>query len=164
MGDYYSEASFLPMIRPADVRDIDALVALEQRCFAGDRLSRRSFRRFVTGGRAIVLVALVDDRLAGYALVLRRTDADYGRLYSLAVDPAFRGQGISRKLLVAAENAAMALGIHAMRLEIRQDNRAGMALYEAAGYTIIEKLPGYYEDHADGLRMTKVLAFSRDTK
>ncbi|HAD44322.1 MAG TPA: ribosomal-protein-alanine acetyltransferase, partial [Alcanivorax sp.] len=33
--------------RPARPEDLDALVDLEQRCFDGDRLSRRSFRHWI---------------------------------------------------------------------------------------------------------------------
>ena len=35
------------MLRQAHASDLDALVQLENRCFTEDRISRRSFRRFL---------------------------------------------------------------------------------------------------------------------
>mgnify|MGYP006197207747 CR=1 FL=1 len=39
-----------------------------------------------------------------------------------------------------------------LRLEVRQDNAAANALYQAAGYRPLAALPGYYEDGAAGWR------------
>jgi hypothetical protein len=44
-------------VRPARVEDLDQLLALENRCFEHDRLSRRSFRHFLTSDTASCLVA-----------------------------------------------------------------------------------------------------------
>jgi N-acetylglutamate synthase-like GNAT family acetyltransferase len=44
-------------IRAAKARDLDALVELESRVFATDRLSRRSLRRFLTAESAAFMVA-----------------------------------------------------------------------------------------------------------
>ena len=44
-----------------------------------------------------------------------------------------------------------------MRLEVRSDNPAAIALYERRGYRRIARLPGFYEDGADGWRYVKVL-------
>lgn len=79
------------MIRPATLDDLDALVAIEERCFDSDRLSRRSFRHLLTRGRAITLVIERDGRLCGYSMALCNTGTSLGRLYSFAVDPGCRG-------------------------------------------------------------------------
>jgi ribosomal protein S18 acetylase RimI-like enzyme len=44
-------------LRPGRLTDVDALAALEQRAFRGDRISRRGFRQFVRSPRAALIVA-----------------------------------------------------------------------------------------------------------
>jgi ribosomal-protein-alanine acetyltransferase len=134
---------------------LDALVELENACFDSDRLSRRSFRRFLQSDRDILLVAEQAGGLLGYALVLRRRATRLARLYSLAVRPAARGQGIGERLLAAAEAAAEAAGCVDLRLEVRRDNRAAIALYERRGYRVFAEIPHYYEDREDALRLQK---------
>jgi ribosomal protein S18 acetylase RimI-like enzyme len=146
-------------IRRAAPADLAMLAAIEARAFVGDRLSRRSLGRLVRGGRAIVLVAVAEARLVGYALVLLRRGSRVARLYSLARDPATAGRigGIGGALLAAAELAARTAGASEMRLEVRADNAAASRLYSARGYAVFKTVTGYYEDQADALRMRKSL-------
>jgi ribosomal protein S18 acetylase RimI-like enzyme len=131
---------------------------LEQRCFDLDRLSRRSLRRFLRHERAPLLVAEGPGLgLAGYALVTLRRGARAARLYSLAVDPAQRRQGLGGRLLLAAEAAARRAGALELRLEVRADNGSAIAAYEAAGYLPFGRYLAYYEDGADALRFAKPL-------
>ena len=103
------------MIRAAGIRDLDALVALEERCFSTDRISRRQFRHLLTRANARSLVVDDGDRLAGYVLVLFSRGTALARLYSIAVDGAARGRGLGRQLLAAAERAALERGCVSMR-------------------------------------------------
>ena len=146
-------------LRTARSADLPALLALEAR-FPGDRLSARQFRHHLTNPRARLRVAVAGGRLLGYHLVLQRQGSPWARLYSIAVDPVARGQGLGRRLLADAERQARAAGRTGLRLEVRQDNRAAAALYEAAGYRRVAALPDYYDDGAPffGLQtMTKGL-------
>jgi hypothetical protein len=59
-------------VRKAARGDLDALVELEERVFATDRLSRRSLRRFLASPSAELVVAQLAERLAGTAIVLFR--------------------------------------------------------------------------------------------
>ena len=104
-------------IRLARADDLDRLLALENACFEHDRLSRRSFRRFLTSETATCLVAERAGELAGYALVLYHGRTALARLYSMAVAPEQQGQGLGRALLEAAE-AALDQGTAVMRLEV----------------------------------------------
>jgi ribosomal protein S18 acetylase RimI-like enzyme len=145
-------------IRTARLADLPALVALEQRCFALDRLSPRQYRRHVASAQAWVGIARAGDEAAGSAVVFLRRDGRAGRLYSIAVAPASRGTGLGAALLAAAERAARRHGARTMRLEVRPDNRRAIALYVARGYRPIGRRPRYYEDGADALRFEKSLA------
>lgn len=146
-----------PSLRPALPADIDSLVALENRAFTGDRLSRRSFRRFAASSRASLLVLAAADGLCGYALVLYRRGTALARLYSIAVDPERAGRGCGARLLAGAEAAAFAHGAAVMRLEVRPDNAAAIALYRRRGYRQFGLYANYYEDHADALRFQRWL-------
>src|SRR5262245_43586940 len=54
-------------VRKAERADLDALIELEHRVFATDRLSRRSLRRFLKSPTAELIVAEHGARLAGNA-------------------------------------------------------------------------------------------------
>lgn len=144
------------VLRPARAADLDALVALEAVAFATDRLSRRSLRRFA-GRSPIMLVALHEQRLLGYALVLVRAGSDLARLYSLAVDPTARRGGIGAALLAAAEQAARARCCRRMRLEAAERNAAALRLYRRRGYREIARLAAYYRDGRTAIRLEKTL-------
>jgi ribosomal protein S18 acetylase RimI-like enzyme len=146
-------------VRAATPADLDALVALELRAFSGDRMSRPQYRRHLASPGAAVLVADVPgEGLLGSALVFFRRGSTLARLYSIATAPAARGRGIGAGLLAAAERAARERGCRALRLEVRVDNTAAIALYERAGYRRIGSYPGYYEDGADAWRYEKGVA------
>jgi ribosomal protein S18 acetylase RimI-like enzyme len=145
-------------VRTATPADLDALVALELSAFSGDRMSRRQYRRHLASPGAAVLVAEAPgEGLLGSALVFFRKGSARARLYSIATAPAARGRGIGARLLAAAERAARERGCRALRLEVRVDNAAAIALYERAGYRRIGRYAGYYEDGADAWRYEKTL-------
>lgn len=145
------------VLRDACRTDVPAMVAIENAAFDGDRISARSFREFVDARSAELIVAEAGTALLGYALVLFRSGTAVARLYSLAVDPAARGQGIGRRLLGAVEERARERGALFLRLEVRIDNAVAAGLYRRAGYRAFRRLHDYYEDHADALRFEKPL-------
>ena len=150
-------------LRPATTDDLDALTALEQRCFSSDRLSRRSFRKWIKRQHSGLIVAIDDDNtLAGYVLVLLQPGTRLARLYSIAVDPQQRGRNLGEKLMEAAEDYALLQRRPYLRLEVRKDNAAAIALYEKRGYRLFAQTPDYYEDHQDALRYQKRLLFLPD--
>lgn len=150
-------------IRRAQLSDIPALLALEQRCFPGDRLTRRQFRYMLTKANAVTVVA---DRshgrqpptITGYVLVLFSRGTSMARLYSVAVDPDARARGVARDLVQAAEEEARERECACVRLEIRKDNTASIRLFERCGYRRIGEYDDYYEDHMDAWRYEKSLA------
>ena len=142
-------------VRAAALTDVDALVALEVACFDEDRLSRRSFQRLIRSDAASVTVLAQGDALIGYVCTVYRRGTALARLYSLAIDPQQRGHGWSRHLMTRAEDEAVARGFTHLRLEVRPDNSAAIALYGALGYRQFAVADDYYEDHSPALRMEK---------
>lgn len=143
-------------VRPARLSDLDALVALERACFAGEGASRRALRHAIGSPTMSLLVAIAEDRdgyegdelLVGAATLELRSQAGSARLSLIAVSPARVGQGLGGMLLDAAENEALARGCNRLRLETRPENGAAIRLYERHGYTRYAVKHGYYEDGA----------------
>lgn len=144
-------------IRPARASDVDALDVIEVAVFATDRISRRSFRQLIDRGTAETLVAEVDGKVVGYAMVLFRRGSGVARLYSIAVSPDVSGQGVGRLLLEAAEDIAFEHDRMLLRLEVREDNARAIRIYENGGYRNIGSEPDYYEDGATAIRYEKML-------
>jgi ribosomal protein S18 acetylase RimI-like enzyme len=144
-------------VRRAEPGDIDALMKLEHRVFATDRLSNRSLRRLLNSPSAGVLVAVENAQLAGIAIVLFRSNSAVARLYSLAVAPHAGGRGVAPMLLDAAEEAALARGCRIMRLEVHHANHAATSRYRKSGYREFGRYRAYYEDGGDALRFEKRL-------
>lgn len=146
-----------PHIRPAGEADIDSLLAIENQAFREDRISRRSFRKFIARRTSETLIAEIDGRPAGYCMVLFRAGSGVARLYSIAALPRTGEKGLGRALLAAAEEAAFAKGRLLLRLEVREDNSRAIRLYEQNGYRRIGSEKDYYEDGATALRYEKLL-------
>ncbi|KPJ91959.1 MAG: ribosomal-protein-alanine acetyltransferase [Gammaproteobacteria bacterium SG8_11] len=153
------------MIRAATLNDLDELVRLEETCFDTDKMSRRSFRHMLTRGRGITLVYENENAkptknanpLCGYVMVLFHAGTSLARLYSIAVDPQCRGQGVGRRLVEEAEKISIENDCILMRLEVRRDNTASLNLFMSLGYRQFGLYPDYYEDHMEALRFEKTL-------
>lgn len=144
-------------LRSATITDIPALVALEKQSFSSDKISRRSFSYFIRKGHCSLILAIHDNELAGYALVLYRKGTQLARLYSIAVSDQFRGRGIANTLLQNVQQLAAKQLCLFMRLEVRTDNDAAIGLYRKLGYHRIGVVKEYYEDGSDALQMEKSL-------
>ncbi|EKF20382.1 GNAT family N-acetyltransferase [Nitratireductor pacificus] len=149
-------------IRPAEPGDIEALLAIENAAFAGDRLSRRSMRALIGRPSAIALVAIDGADIAGYAIALLNRLHRVARLYSIAVSPVRTGRGVAGALLHAVEAEAGNRRRRAMRLEVREDNRGAIALYERNGYRRFARRDNYYHDGMSALRYEKQLRGTED--
>ncbi len=147
-----------PSIRPATLSDVGRLVALETDSFASDRLSLRSFRRFVRSPTAILRVLGDGAETYGYYLLLVRARSQVARLYSIALDRRHRGRGLGAALIADAEAAAGHRGLARLSLEVRDDNLPAVGLYERLGYEFKGRLPDYYADGADARRYEKRLS------
>jgi len=144
-------------IRSAMVDDLDALIALERAAFTTDHLSPRQYRQHLHSTSATVLAAVDAGGLLGKAVVFYRAGSDIARLYSIAVAERARGRGVAKSLLAAVEATARDRACARLRLEVRKDNAAAIALYERLGFQRFGEKPGFYEDGADAWRYEKRL-------
>jgi ribosomal-protein-alanine acetyltransferase len=150
-------------LRQAVSKDLDAIVRLEELCFSEDRISRRSFRRFLEMPRDRLIIATLDNELVGYCLVLMNAATRLARIYSVAVSPAIRGQGAGERLVREAEREAADAGRIVMRLEVREDNTGAINLYRRLGYRQFGTYRDYYEDHGTALRFERRILYYEPT-
>lgn len=143
------------IFRNASAEDLPSLLSLENQCFEHDRLSPRSFQWMISRAHASLIVAQAAGQLMGYALLLFHRGTSLARLYSIAISPAARGQGLGKRLLAEAEHTARSVDCAYMRLEVRPDNQTAIRLYEGVGYRRFAVINDYYQDHADALRYEK---------
>lgn len=76
---------------------------------------------------------------------IRRIDGERCELKRMYVAPEARGRGISRLLLERLEEEAATLGYRAVWLETGTEQPEAIALYESAGYELVENF-GRYRD------------------
>lgn len=144
-------------IRSAVKNDIKELVVIETSSFvSGDEpLSARSFRYHIDCGNPL-FVAIVDVNdesvMAGYALVLPRKNSM--RLYSIAVNPVCREQGVAHELLKKVIQSAVQRKAAYVYLEVRPGNTAAIKLYEKFGFSKTGELKDFYGKDMHGIRMT----------
>ena len=121
--------------------DYTTLTDLQGRCFdtAWDMKSMAGL--FSTAG-VLGLIATRGDRAVGFALCRRA--ADESEMLALGVLPDCRRAGIARKLLDAAMAALADDGVEALFLEVAEDNAAGRALYDGAGFSEVGRRADYY--------------------
>jgi ribosomal protein S18 acetylase RimI-like enzyme len=82
----------------------------------------------------LFFVALRDEEVIG--TVMGGYDGHRGWLYSVAVHPAHRREGLGAKLVRHAENALIARGCMKINLQIVSANASVAVFYEALGYSI----------------------------
>ena len=73
---------------------------------------------------------------------------------SLATAPAYRGRGLASRLLRRSSSAARRAGAESLWLTVRPDNAEAIRLYESFGFRRTRRVPDYYADGVDGLRLT----------
>jgi GNAT superfamily N-acetyltransferase len=90
-------------------------------------------------------LALIDGAIAGVAALTEDQEPEYAQVgfdlneraivtHRLAVDPAFRGQGVAVALLNQAEQLAHERGIHFLRVDTNSENQSTQRLFPKLGY------------------------------
>ncbi len=82
-------------------------------------------------------VVLVDEEIAGWCDMLlnsRRTVYAHCGTLGMGLLPKYRGQGIGRKLMQRALDAALAFGFTRIELTVRDTNVNAIALYKNFGF------------------------------
>jgi [ribosomal protein S18]-alanine N-acetyltransferase len=81
-------------------------------------------------------------KTVGFAV--SRIGADEAEILSIAIDPSCRGQGLSRNLLLTHLGHLAGRGVRTIFLEVEENNRPAVRLYERTGFTEVGRRERYY--------------------
>lgn len=148
-------------LRMATYDDVAALADLEKRAFRPDLYDSlntpRTLRYLIGKANALLIVAELGGRVAGYAQITFKSNSDKARFYSLAVDPDFQGAGVGTALFSAVETVCRTAGARTLLLEIREDNDTLRNRYAKLGYAPYRTVADYYVDGAAAIKMQRAL-------
>lgn len=92
-----------------------------------------------------VILAFVDENPAGLALCIEGFSSfdckPLLNIHDLVVAPAYRGRGLSKRLLGKVEETATKLGCSKLTLEVLEGNRVAQSAYRAFGFDSYELRP-----------------------
>ena len=135
------------------VSDTEAVTEMEESIFTNP-WKRHDFEELLDRADRGCVVARDGETVIGCA-VYRNIVGDVD-ITNVQVKEAYRGQGIGKRLMEAAMENARAAGGQRFTLEVRESNRAAIALYESLGFTVEGKRKDFYENpHEDALIMWK---------
>lgn len=120
---------------------VAAVAELEKICFV-DPWSEQSVASELKNALALWLVALDGERLMGYIgsqAVLGEAD-----MMNVAVDPAYRRQGVAEALVTALAERLAEKGNESLTLEVRVSNTPAIGLYEKLGFAQVGLRKNYY--------------------
>lgn len=148
-------------IRQASLEDLDVLADIEHRAFLPNlytSLTKRHYRHLLTKGNADILIALLEGKPCGMAVLLYRKGSSLARFYSLSVDPDYQGKGVGTVLFSAAEKTAQQKNLKGMILEIRSDNIQLWERYKKLGYALSREVLDYYPDGQSCIKMKRLFS------
>jgi GNAT superfamily N-acetyltransferase len=141
-----------PVLRPLRVGDIGWITAAHGRIYAAEQGWDWTFEGYVATGCANFVARFDPAKFAGWvleigdvpvgsALVQPGATRQVAALQALLVEPAFRGRGLGRRLVEAAEAFARSAGYTRMELQTFEGLTAARALYASMGYTLTSRQP-----------------------
>lgn len=130
-----------PVLSEAGVRDATAIAALHAKSF------QRGWSDGEVGGllaerNVIAHRAIAGKRLAGF--ILSRLAADEAEILSVAVERAWQGRGLGRRLLMLHLGRLAGFGAQTVFLEVGESNDPATKLYLHAGFREVSRRPNYY--------------------
>jgi ribosomal-protein-alanine N-acetyltransferase len=138
-------------IRPARIFDINEVMRIERASFQ-EQYPQSLFMMFLENNPNTFLVAEYGGKVIGYVMGYLRPDME-GHIMSIAVDPAYRGNGIGSALLTEAIERLIREGARYIGLEVRVSNIGAIRLYERFGFRRVKRIIGYYSDGEDAYYM-----------
>jgi ribosomal-protein-alanine N-acetyltransferase len=153
-------------IRPARKADLPATLELELATFSAHAISKRQMQYLQQRDSAVFLVAETGGRVVGDGIALLRNQKGRvsGRIYSLVVSDAHRGQKIGEKLLCAMLEELTRRGASRVYLEVEETNAGAIRLYERNGFRRIGSLPHYYDEGQHAVHMMYEAPVPQKTK
>jgi ribosomal-protein-alanine N-acetyltransferase len=140
-------------VRRARAADLDRILAIEAASFGVDAYDRNLFAEYTRKCGEFFLVATGGTKVVGYAITCLR--GDRADLVSIAVSPGVRGKGAATALMDSILRRLKRREVSRFTLTVKVTNARAIAFYEKYGFRKLRRVPGYYEDGADGLLLVR---------
>jgi [ribosomal protein S18]-alanine N-acetyltransferase len=146
-----------PVLSEATTRDAAAIATLHGKSFHRG-WSDGEIESLLLDRNVIAHRAMVGRGLVGF--ILSRMAIDEAEILSVAIAPARRGRGLSRRLLDLHLRRLAGIGVQRVFLEVDEGNIPARKLYARAGFHDVGRRQSYYSD--EGGRSTAALVLRRD--
>jgi len=144
-------------IEPMTVADLPLVLAIERLSFTSPWTEANFRQEIESNPLAWNLVARADGKVVAFACAY--IVADELMINDLAVDSSQRRVGLGSALLRHLLDGARVRGCRRATLEVRLGNEPARALYDAFGFSVVGRRPGYYADTGeDALLLTCALS------
>lgn len=131
-------------IEPMKFCHVDDVSAIEKKVYTSPWSAHAFINEILDNGFASYYVALFAEEVVGYAGIW--VILDEAHITTLAVTPAWQGQGLGRQLLEHLIAEAALKGAKRMTLEVRVSNHKAQKLYKKHGFVACGVRPNYYPD------------------
>jgi ribosomal protein S18 acetylase RimI-like enzyme len=119
----------------------DQVIALWEAVFGYESAHNRPalvIEKKIAAGDGLFFVAVIDTAIIG--TIIAGYDGHRGWIYSVAVHPEHRKQGIGSLLVAQAERALTERGCMKINLQIMEGNETVAAFYSSLGYAIEQRV------------------------
>jgi [ribosomal protein S18]-alanine N-acetyltransferase len=141
------------IMRKAGIQDLERIMEMENTVFGSEAFSRRQYRHLLKSAACRILLYESGTELAGMVAAGWRARTDFLWIYSIAVSPQMRGQGLGGRMLEECLKMSRELQRRWIILEVRVSNDIAIRLYHRFGFEEVGFLADYYGEGHDGLRM-----------
>jgi ribosomal-protein-alanine N-acetyltransferase len=140
-------------IEPASPRDAPKLAQLHGASFHRG-WGEAEFEQMLAERNTLVHRLRRGRKTIGFAV--SRMAADEAEILSIAVEPKYRGRGLSRNLLLTHLGHLAGRGVRTIFLEVEENNQAARRLYDRAGFAVTGRRERYYKQ-ASGEQLNALL-------
>jgi [ribosomal protein S18]-alanine N-acetyltransferase len=159
MMNWFSElwSGGTPTVEAATLRDAPKLAELHGAAFHRG-WGEGEFEGMIRERNTLVHRLRLRRKTIGFAV--SRMAADEAEILSIAIDPGYRGRGLSRDLLLTHLGHLAGRGVRTIVLEVEESNQPARALYERAGFSVVGRRERYYRQM--GAEQLNALLMRRD--
>ena len=136
-----AQLDFVPNLRALHAADLDAVLAIEARCYDFP-WTRGNFIDSLAAGYLALALVVRGGALAGYLMAMRGVGEMH--LLNLTVAPEWQGRGLASQLLGALEQTCRDEVLPLIWLEVRSSNQRARAIYRRRGFHEVGQRRGYY--------------------
>lgn len=149
------------MIRQAKMKDLPAIVSLEQELFPQDPWDMRSFR-YEMEENPYGNLAVMDTENGIIGFIDWWIMYENAEIADIGVSKAYQEKGCGQQLLTYAIQKAIEKNCENVSLEVRISNTPAISLYEKNGFIQASRRRNYYSDGEDAWLMVKPIGGLND--